>query len=192
VNASPCARAASQRSADIDDDHGADKVTTCGFVRRPCRQAARAQVPSPTVAANNDGWRTWLRGQLDLRRWRPADLVRAGEGRLESSQVTRWLRSDQAPSFDSVRAVCLALKVPVVEGLLAAGMVDPGEVGATVVVAERPIEDLGDRTLIEELARRLAQVAANSAVRGGDVPLEWSKTDAPSRQSASRGQAKRA
>jgi len=82
--------------------------------------------------------------------------------------------------------------VPVVEGLLAAGMVDPGEVGATVVVAERPIEDLGDRTLVEELARRLAQASANSPVRGVDVPLEWPKTDAPSRQDSGKGQARRA
>jgi transcriptional regulator with XRE-family HTH domain len=150
------------------------------------------QVPCLTVAANNGGWRTWLRGQLDQRRWRPADLVRAGKGSLESSQVTRWLRSDQAPSFESVRAVCAALGVPVVEGLLAAGLVSPAEVGATVVVESRPIEDLGDRTLVDELARRLARTANGSAVRGSDVPLEWSKVDAPSRQSEGKGSAKRA
>jgi hypothetical protein len=158
------------------------------------RHAARVQVPSSPVA-DTAGWRTWLRGKLDERRWRPADLIRAAAAkgeRLESSQVTRWLRTGQAPSFDSVRAVCAALGVPVVEGLVAAGRISPAEVGASVTVQSRPIEDVGHRALLDELARRLGQTAAGAAVQGSDVPLEWPKTDAPSRRSEGKGHVKRA
>jgi hypothetical protein len=142
-----------------------------------------------------DSWRTWLRAKLDEKRWRPADLIRAagaaGE-RLESSQVTRWLRGGQVPNFDSVRAVCLALEVPVVEGLVNAGLVPPAEVGATVTVQSITVEDIGSETLLAELARRLSLTADESAVRGSGVSLEWPKRDAPSGRVQGKGSAKRA
>jgi hypothetical protein len=90
------------------------------------------------------------------------------------------LRSDQAPSFESVRAVCAALGVPVVDGLVAAGLVSPSEVGARVVVQTQSVESLNDHVLLGELARRLARAAGGSAIQRSDIAVVWSKGDAPS------------
>lgn len=102
-------------------------------------------------------WATWLRDQLAERDWTQAELVRRSESRVSSPQLSRWLRSEQVPSWGSVRDVCGALGVPAVQGMIAAGLLTPSDVGVTVVNRPRDLRELPHRELLDEIARRLDQ-----------------------------------
>lgn len=70
--------------------------------------------------------------------------------------MSRWLTRGAAPDLESVRAVCRALGVPAVAGMLAAGLLAPEDVDVTVVERHRGAHDLSNRELLAELGRRLA------------------------------------
>lgn len=68
------------------------------------------------------------------------------------------------PEPAAVRAVCVALQVPVVDGMLAAGYLTPADLD--IEVLERPAagaHTLGNRELLAELARRLERNSAGAA-----------------------------
>lgn len=71
--------------------------------------------------------------------------------------MSKWLRGEELPRIDAIRTVCAALGIPAVEGMVAAGHLEPDDVGA--VIAERiDVTGLTSRELLEELARRLGEV----------------------------------
>lgn len=139
-------------------------------------------------------WARWLTDQLAERGWRQVDLVRhAPDSALSTPQVSRWMRRGETPTVDSVRATCAALRIPAVDGLLAAGVLQPEDLGTEVV--ERPARGahaLRHGELLEEIARRLERVpdvpgAADTAVvhtleRTSPTPTEGSQWAARRRQ----------
>lgn len=121
------------------------------------------------VRVAGTAWGDWLRDQLAERGWKPADLIRRSKGEINSSQTTRWLKDGMGPSFESVRAVCGALGQPVVQGLLAADLLAPEDVGVTVIERPRRLEEIHHRELLGEIARRLeALVPESTNVDGGE------------------------
>jgi hypothetical protein len=138
---------------------------------------------SLVAAGSSAGWSNWLRQQLDERGWKPADLIRRSGGTVTSSQTTRWLKDGQEPNFESVRSVCAALSVPAVQGLLAAEMLSAEDVGATVILQPRRLEEMHHDVLLGELARRLDDAA--SVPSREDLPEVSAETDAtpPRRES---------
>lgn len=95
--------------------------------------------------------------------------MRRGEGKVSSPQLSRWLAGQTAPEWESVRDVCGALKVPAVQGMIAAGLLTASDVGVTVVERPRVISELPHRELLDEIARRLDQGATQPA-RDHDPP----------------------
>ena len=79
------------------------------------------------------GWARWLRDQLRERDWQPIEVTRRSDGKVASSQMTRWLDSSRTPDIESIRKVCAILGVPAVAGMIAAGRLRPEDVGATIV-----------------------------------------------------------
>lgn len=149
------------------------------------------------MAAENSTWRAWLREQLGKRDWRPADLTRHSDGQVDSSQLTRWLKHAQTPTLESVRVVCAAFDVPVVEGLLAAGFVQPDDLqGVKVVTRTQPLEDWSDEEFVAEFARRLARTRTDELTdrrHRGEFTIEWPKANAPtSRNTDTRDDEQRA
>lgn len=105
-------------------------------------------------------WPEWLRAQLEERGWNQTDLKnRSG---VNDSQISRWLAGKNHPGLAKIRAVCQALGVPPVEGMIAAGHLLPEDVvGTAVVIRPRTTGpgDLSDSELLAELARRLGKQA---------------------------------
>jgi len=100
-------------------------------------------------------WARWLQAQLDERGWKRSDLIQRSPD-VTKDRLSKWLRGEEVPRIGAVRAVCRALRVKAVEGLVAAGHLEPDDVGA--VIAERiTVTGLTDRELLEEIARRMAE-----------------------------------
>jgi hypothetical protein len=97
-------------------------------------------------------WSEWLRHQLRKRQWKDADLVRGADGKFGSSEVSRWLAGKVIPKIPSIRMVCEVLGIPAVEGMIAAGHVQPEDLGVTVAPAAE-IETLTNAELAGELYR---------------------------------------
>lgn len=121
--------------------------------------AARVHVRSRPVATT--GWARFLRDALDERDWSAAELARHIDGRLGTGEISKWLNGKVTPGLASIRAVCRALDVPAVQGMIAAGHLTPDDVGVTVINRPRSIEpeDLSNDELIGVLARRLKATA---------------------------------
>lgn len=115
-------------------------------------------------------WAQWLSDQLADRGWKQSDLVHNSAGRISSPQVSNWLRGKYAASLDSVRDVCNALGVSVVEGLIAAGYITADEVNARVTYRPpRNASALSDDELLAEVGRRVRR-DAEKAARQHDEP----------------------
>lgn len=96
---------------------------------------------------------TWLDTHMRDRGLTPADLATAAG--LAQSVVSRWRTGRVRPSVDNIRAAAHALRVPVVDGLIAAGILSPDDIAPPT--AEVTAASLSDEELIEELARRLRE-----------------------------------
>lgn len=118
------------------------------------------------VRVAGSGWGNWLRERLAERGWAAADLIRRSGGEIDSSQTTRWLKDGSTPKIESVRAVCAALELPTVQGLLAAGLLEPEDVGVTVVERPQQLDKIHHRALLGELARRLDEVLGEAEPSG--------------------------
>ena len=124
--------------------------------------------------AASGGWGAWLTDQLAVRGWSQSELVRRSGGALSTPQVSRWIRRGEAPTPESVRAVCVALSdqpqrvVSPVLGMVAAGYLTTAELAAVqTTVIEGPARgahSLDDRELLDELAVRLERGRARLSV----------------------------
>jgi hypothetical protein len=138
-------------------------------------QVGVRRLPSLSVAASNidrSGWARWLQQQLDARGWQDIEVARRSGGKIASSQMTRWLNTTRRPDMDSIRKVCAVLDVRPVEGMVAAGYLDPEDIGATILRVDAA--GLSNRELVDEIGRRLS-------VTSGEHPTE-SPTDLDDRR----------
>jgi transcriptional regulator with XRE-family HTH domain len=121
----------------------------------------------PVTATNTPpGFAAWLQRQLDVRRWPRSELVRrSGIGK---DRLSKWLRAEEVPRLDAIRAVCAALGVPAVEGMVAAGHLRPDDVGAVVVQPPGPWRP-SKRELLLEIARRIPDVDLEMQAEGATV-----------------------
>lgn len=110
----------------------------------------------PAGVSTTTSWATWLRARLAEHDWDQSDLIRASHGRLDAGLVSRWLSGDNVPQLPNIRVVCRALGVPAVEGMIAAGRLEPGDVGITLIRQRPRPADLSARELGEEVTRRLS------------------------------------
>lgn len=120
------------------------------------------------ICVAGTGWGDWLRDQLAERGWIAADLIRHSDEQISSSQTTRWLNKGQSPTFESVRAVCTVLGVRVIDGLLAAGLLSPEDIGATVITRPRTLTETPNRELAAEFVRRLTEVVRDKPGESDD------------------------
>jgi hypothetical protein len=117
----------------------------------------------------NSTWADWLRGQLDKRTWRAADLARAsgtlanGRERISRERVSVWLSGREGATWDMVVAVARALDADLDEALNAAGHDDvPPAVAAALdeIRNAPPPADLRawpTADLVTELYRRFGE-----------------------------------
>lgn len=103
-------------------------------------------------------WSNWLGAQLAERDWTQADLVRASNPKLDDSAVSRWRSGQLVPQLANIRIVCRALGVPAVEGMIAAGRLEPEDLGITFIQQRACAADLTARELAEEITRRLTLI----------------------------------
>lgn len=131
-------------------------------------------------------WATWLGHQLAQRDWRPADLIVASDKRLTSSQVSRWLTATTGPDIDGLRHVARALRVPVLEAMVAANYLTQDEAGVTVVETERSLSDFTVGELLSELGTRyhVERTIESGAPEVPDGAYRWPTSTAPSARRA--------
>lgn len=117
---------------------------------------------------------TWLEGRLKEKGWSERELSR--QAAVAQSQVSRW-GEGATPKKESIRAVCAALGVPAVEGFIAAGYLVPEDVGATIETTVVQLQDVTDRELVEEVARRFEAYA-----QGAEGPTDSAEDPPPARR----------
>lgn len=120
------------------------------------------------AAVTTTTWATWLSAALAERDWTMADLIRRSMNRLDAGLVSRWLSSDAVPQLPNIRLVCRALGVPAVEGMIAAGRLEPDDIGVTLIRQRTRALDLSARELGEEVVRRL--YVAEDTERASEPP----------------------
>lgn len=117
-------------------------------------------------------WSQWLAAALAERDWTPADLIRAVRDkafkRLDDGLLSRWLSGDAIPQMDNIRIVCRALGVPAVEGMIAAGRLEPDDVGVTFIRQRTRAVDMSARELSEEVTRLIYEAKGAEAVNPTD------------------------
>lgn len=77
------------------------------------------------VVAEIKGWGSYLRKAMAAKGLGAADLARATG--VNQSLISRWLKDEIAPSVENLRRVSKALGIPLLDLLVAAGHVEPGE-----------------------------------------------------------------
>lgn len=131
-------------------------VIYLGFrLRLLAEMCLRARTLLRVAAADTQsetGWARWLREQLRERDWQPIEITRRTG--IASSQTSRWLDSPRVPDVPSIKKVCRAFDVPVVTGLLAAGVLDRSDIDG-VVVEVVDLSRVSGRALADEVAERL-------------------------------------
>jgi hypothetical protein len=125
----------------------------------------------PAGVPTTTSWATWLRARLAEHDWEQADLIRASHGRLDAGLVSRWLAGDNVPQLPNIRVVCRALGVTAVEGMIAAGRLEPGDVGVTLIRQRPRAGDLSARELGEEVVRRLSVAESVESVSHSARPI---------------------
>jgi transcriptional regulator with XRE-family HTH domain len=106
----------------------------------------------------------YLRRALDGKQWTAADLARASG--VSESNIGRYLKGTVGITVENARLVAAAIDRPIIEVLVAAGILRPDEIEVKVVT--RDVGSLGHREMLAELDRRLTRAA------GGDVMAELS------------------
>lgn len=118
------------------------------------------------MSTHRGSFKDYLRQQLDRREWTAADLARASG--LSESVIGRWLKAATLPSVDNARALANALERPMLEVVVAVGILAPEEITATVEVGPR-LSTLSDEELLAEVARRVKRNGREE--RGGRVTV---------------------
>ncbi|MHA6626925.1 helix-turn-helix domain-containing protein [Pseudonocardia sichuanensis] len=109
------------------------------------------------------GWTDWLHDALEERHWDQAELSKRSG--VDDALISKWLSGKVRPGLASIRSVCAALGVRPVEGMIAAGHLEPSDVGATVINQQRTtprVSELHHDVLLADLARRLDEATAES------------------------------
>lgn len=96
----------------------------------------------------------YLQTQLDRHSWTRADLARASG--IDASLIGRWIRGEVVPGVPAARAIADAVGRPMLEVLVAAGLLTPEEAKQRTTAPPSPAE-LTDEQLIGEVARRLQE-----------------------------------
>lgn len=114
-------------------------------------------------AADPTRWWTYIQGVLDSRGWSGADFQRATG--VDRSRLNAW-RSGELPKAPMARRVAASLEEPVLTVFVAAGILEPGDVGARPAPSPTPIDvrDVPSVTLVREVARRMGVQGAVTLV----------------------------
>lgn len=107
----------------------------------------------------------YLRDQMAKHEWEQADLVR--DTTLSQSLVSRWLSGKVTPSLENARILADRLGRPLLEVLVAAGMLTPAEANERVERVD--VASLTDEQLVVELSNRLGNAHANVAPKSDVV-----------------------
>lgn len=97
-------------------------------------------------------WWGYIQRHLDERSWTPSDLSRAAN--INRSIIGRW-REGAKPEVTTARALATALGRPVLEVLVASGLLTPDEAGVTVTTLT--VGEISDEQLVTEIAQRLRE-----------------------------------
>lgn len=124
----------------------------------------------------------YLRGQLDRHQWSAADLNR--QSGLSQSLISRWLRGETAPGVDNARILASAFRRPLLEVLVAAGILTDKEARQKVTTARA--DALSDDELVAEVRRRMAERDIDKPPASKDAGPEWS-TGRPKRTGGRNG-----
>lgn len=69
---------------------------------------------------------------------------------MDQSSIGRWIRGEQEPQIQKIVAFARGLGLPPLEGLVAAGYIEPGEANAVVMLRPGPAS-LSDDALVAEI-----------------------------------------
>lgn len=114
----------------------------------------------------------YVRRQLDRLDWTVADLARAAE--LPESTVGRWVRGKTVPGIDSARQLAEALRRPLLEVLVAAGLITAEEAKQRTVARHDPA-DLTNEQIAAEVARRLDAASSSGRSTRKREPVDVTK-----------------
>lgn len=139
----------------LSDPHdAAHQQLSCPQAVTSCRKTRTLHRVTANRSPHETDWARWLRRELHDRGWQPIELSRRSNGRIATSQPTRWLRKGRVPDPASISVVCDILGVPAIYGMVAAGHLPADAIGATLV-QQPDLTTASTRRLLEELARRL-------------------------------------
>jgi transcriptional regulator with XRE-family HTH domain len=96
-------------------------------------------------------WWGYVQRHLDERGWTPTDLSK--QAGINRSIIGRW-REGAQPEVRTAKALARALGRPVLEVLVASGLLDPGDVG-DVDITVLTVGEISDDELVAEVAERL-------------------------------------
>ena len=82
---------------------------------------------------------------------------------IDASGISRWINSEQQPRAEKVVAFARGLRQSPIEGLIAAGYLEPHEATGVIEIM-RSREELSDTELLIELGQRLAERPVRSQV----------------------------
>lgn len=126
----------------------------------------------------NEGWRTWVRGQLADHGWRNVDAANASG--LLPSVISGWVHQGRNPSPEALRTFAKACGVPAVAAMLAAGHLTEEDLSELGV--EQPSIHEGEvirraKRLVNEVFRRIERMSAEHA-RDDEVAEKLRQVDA--------------
>lgn len=95
----------------------------------------------------------YLQRHMDRAGWNRAELSRASS--VDASLIGRWLRGEVVPAVDGARKVAEAIRRPLLEVLVAAGLITAAEAKQRTAAQADP-GDLSNDELLAEIGRRMA------------------------------------
>jgi transcriptional regulator with XRE-family HTH domain len=123
-------------------------------------------------------WWFYVQRHLDERGWTPTDLSK--QAGINRSIIGRW-REGAQPEVRTAKALARAFGRPVLEVLVASGLLDPDEAGVEDVIVLR-VGEISDEELLSELTDRLRSRHGNWEL-SGEPEVGDAYKDAPVRES---------
>lgn len=100
-------------------------------------------------------WSSWVRDQLTQRNWTNADVAKVSG--VPASAISQWINKDAQPSVANARKFAVALNLPVLTVMVAAGFLTEEEAG----VKQPPLSTVREThvvTLARELLHRVEEL----------------------------------